>query len=101
MPVVVGTDCAFTMAVRDLSLPWTNDAPRDRARPVRQGCQRWRRLWLATRTPAEMLGLADQIGTVEVGKRADLMIVRDDPLTDLGALRTIMWTIKDGVAHTP
>jgi imidazolonepropionase-like amidohydrolase len=48
-----------------------------------------------------MLGLADQIGTVEVGKRADLMIVRDDPLTDLGALRMIMWTIKDGVAHTP
>ena len=55
----------------------------------------------ATRVPAEMLGLADQIGTVEVGKRADLVIVHDDPLRDLGALRTIRWTIKDGTVHTP
>lgn len=55
----------------------------------------------ATRIPARMLDLADEIGTVEVGKRADLVIVRDDPLRDLGALRTVLWTIKDGVAHTP
>lgn len=55
----------------------------------------------ATRIPARMLGLADEIGTVEVGKRADLVIVRDDPLVDLRALRTVLWTVKDGVAHTP
>lgn len=55
----------------------------------------------ATRVPAAMLGLADEIGTVEVGKRADLVVVRDDPLADLRALRTIRWTVKDGVAHTP
>ena len=55
----------------------------------------------ATRVPAEMLGLADEIGTVEVGKRADLVIVRDDPLRDLRALRTVEWTIKDGTVHTP
>jgi len=45
----------------------------------------------ATRVPAEMLGLANEIGTVEVGKRADLVIVHDDPLRDLRALRTIEW----------
>ena len=55
----------------------------------------------ATRAPAEMLGLAAEIGTVEVGKRADLVVVRDDPLRDLRALRTIRWTIRDGVARTP
>jgi predicted amidohydrolase YtcJ len=55
----------------------------------------------ATITPARMLGLADQIGTVEAGKRADLVIVRDDPLVDLRAMRTVQWTVKDGVAHTP
>lgn len=55
----------------------------------------------ATRIPAKMLGLADEIGTVEVGKRADLVIVRDDPLRDLAALRTVEWTIKDGIVHTP
>jgi imidazolonepropionase-like amidohydrolase len=55
----------------------------------------------ATRIPARMLRLDDEIGTVEVGKRADLVIVRDDPLRDLGALRTVAWTIKGGVARTP
>ena len=55
----------------------------------------------ATRTPARMLGLSDEIGTVEPGKRADLMIVRGDPLKDLRALRKVVWTVKNGVAHTP
>ena len=55
----------------------------------------------ATRVPAEMLGLAAELGTVEVGKRADLVVVRDDPLRDLRALGTIRWTIRDGVARTP
>ena len=52
----------------------------------------------ATRTPARMLGLASEIGTVEPGKRADLMIVRGDPLEDLRALRKVLWTVKNGEA---
>jgi imidazolonepropionase-like amidohydrolase len=55
----------------------------------------------ATRAPAEMLGLGAELGTVEVGMRADLVVVRDDPLRDLRALRTIRWTARDGVARTP
>jgi cytosine/adenosine deaminase-related metal-dependent hydrolase len=55
----------------------------------------------ATRVPAEMLGLGDEIGTVEVGKRADLVVVRGDPLRDPRALRTVEWTVRDGVARTP
>ena len=55
----------------------------------------------ATRTPARMLGRSGEIGTVEPGKRADLVIVRGDPLMDLRALRDVVWTVKDGVAHTP
>ena len=55
----------------------------------------------ATRIPARMLGLSAEIGTVEPGKRADLMIVRGDPLKDLRELRRIVWTVKNGVAHTP
>jgi imidazolonepropionase-like amidohydrolase len=33
----------------------------------------------ATRVPAAMLRLSDEIGTVEVGKRADLLVVREGP----------------------
>jgi imidazolonepropionase-like amidohydrolase len=55
----------------------------------------------ATRTPARMLRLATEIGTLEVGKRADIVLVEGDPSTDLAALRRVRWTIKDGVARTP
>jgi imidazolonepropionase-like amidohydrolase len=48
-----------------------------------------------------MLGLSEEIGTVEVGKQADLVIVRGDPLQDLSALRHVEWTIKGGVARSP
>jgi predicted amidohydrolase YtcJ len=55
----------------------------------------------ATRVPAQMLGIDRDVGTVEVGKRADLLIVAGDPLADLRALRSVRWTVKEGVAHTP
>ncbi len=55
----------------------------------------------ATVTPAGMLGLDSKIGTIEVGKEADLIVVSNNPLIDLRALRNIQWTIKSGVAHTP
>ncbi|MGH7785343.1 MAG: hypothetical protein ACRERC_00660 [Candidatus Binatia bacterium] len=48
-----------------------------------------------------MLGRQAEIGTVEVGKRADLLIVDGDPLTDLRALRRVRWTVRDGIAKTP
>jgi imidazolonepropionase-like amidohydrolase len=41
----------------------------------------------ATREPAQLLGASDEFGTVEVGKRADLMLVDANPLSDLAALR--------------
>ncbi|HYS01015.1 MAG TPA: amidohydrolase family protein [Candidatus Eisenbacteria bacterium] len=38
----------------------------------------------STRTPARVLGLADRLGTLEVGKLADLVAVRGDPLAEIG-----------------
>lgn len=58
-------------------------------------------LQAATRLPAEVMGLADEVGTVEVGKRADLVVLAEDPLADMKALRSIQWTIKDGDARPP
>ncbi len=55
----------------------------------------------ATRIPAEMMGLGDQLGTVEKGKLADMVVVKDDPLAGLTALKNLMFTIKGGQAHTP
>ena len=55
----------------------------------------------ATLTPAEMMGIDDMLGTVELGKFADLIVVRGDPLTDISALRDLVLVIKNGEARTP
>ncbi len=54
----------------------------------------------ATRVNATILGLEDEIGTLESGKTADLVVVRGDPLTDLEALRDVVMIVKDGEALT-
>lgn len=41
----------------------------------------------ATRTAAELLGLADQLGTIERGKLADLVLVEGNPLKRIAVLR--------------
>ncbi len=43
-------------------------------------------LTCATRTGAEIMGLDDQIGTLEVGKLADVLIVEGDVLADISLL---------------
>jgi imidazolonepropionase-like amidohydrolase len=40
-----------------------------------------------TRTNAELLGIAGEVGTIEPGKRADLLLVDGDPLTDISVLQ--------------
>jgi imidazolonepropionase-like amidohydrolase len=37
-----------------------------------------------------------EIGTVEAGKRADLAVLADDPLADIGALEDVTATYIDG-----
>ena len=55
----------------------------------------------ATVTPARMMGIDNLVGTVEVGKRADLIVVRGDPLANISALRELAWVIKDGELRRP
>lgn len=50
----------------------------------------------ATRDAAAMNGLADTIGTVEVGKEADLIVVEGDPVQDLDALARVQMTFVRG-----
>ena len=50
----------------------------------------------ATRVAAEALGLGDEVGTLEAGKRADLIAVEGNPLADLRALRRVRAVLRDG-----
>lgn len=51
----------------------------------------------ATRNGAELLGMADRIGTLEAGKFADVIGVPGDPLKDVKALEHAKFVMKGGV----
>jgi imidazolonepropionase-like amidohydrolase len=53
-------------------------------------------LALATREAAKGLHLDQEIGTLEPGKRADLVLVDGDPLGDIRALRNVALVFRDG-----
>lgn len=47
---------------------------------------------------AELLGLADRIGTLEKGKEADVVAVAGDPLRDIHATENVILVMKGGKA---
>lgn len=50
----------------------------------------------ATKHGSEVCDASKEIGTVEVGKNADLLILKDNPLEDFNNIRNILMVIKDG-----
>lgn len=50
----------------------------------------------ATREAARFLGRLDELGTVEVGKRADLLLLDADPLEDVANVRRIAGVVVRG-----
>ena len=57
----------------------------------------------ATIKPAEWLDAADRLGTLEIGKLADLIAVDGDPTQDISAMRRLRFVMQDGriVRHDP
>ncbi|HUX88151.1 MAG TPA: amidohydrolase family protein [Chloroflexota bacterium] len=55
----------------------------------------------ATRNAAQKLRRGAQLGTIEAGKLADIVIVNGDPVADIRATRAVRYVIKDGVVFTP
>ena len=50
----------------------------------------------ATQTSAECLGIADETGTLEAGKSADVVIVEGDPSADITALHNVNTIVAQG-----
>lgn len=50
----------------------------------------------ATVTNAAILGMGDRIGTIEVGKLADIIAVEGNPLSDISAMTRVRFVMKDG-----
>jgi imidazolonepropionase-like amidohydrolase len=57
-------------------------------------------LLAATARTARYFGLTDR-GTIEPGKRADLILVEEDPLADIRATRSLLRIWCGGVEHVP
>lgn len=73
------------------------ELPRVMARMVAEGkADALETLQMATLVPAQALGLGDTLGSVEVGKWADMVILSDDPLSDMSAVTRPGAVIKEG-----
>ncbi len=53
----------------------------------------------ATRNAAQLLGQWDQLGSLEVGKLADIVAVEGDPVAQIALLREIDFVMKGGVIY--
>ena len=53
----------------------------------------------ATRVAAELLGVQEELGTLEVGKLADVVAVPGNPLEDISVLERVAFVMKEGVVY--
>jgi imidazolonepropionase-like amidohydrolase len=51
----------------------------------------------ATATAARLVQLDGELGTIEVGKRADVLCISGDPLREIRNLADTVLVLKDGV----
>jgi imidazolonepropionase-like amidohydrolase len=95
VPLTAGTDA---------NNPWVPPGPsfhRELELLVAAGIPPEDVLTIATRNGAAALGVLPDRGTLEPGKRADMVLLTADPARDIRATRTIEWVMKEGVIHRP
>ena len=91
----MGTDTGAFMTMRQ-----EDPYAREMAHMVEMGMTPMQAIQAATRNGAEGLGLLDELGTIEKGKIADIIVVAGDPLTDMqSAMKRVYAVIKDGVRY--
>lgn len=91
VPIVAGTDGALPgySLLREVELY------------VAAGFTPVQALQAATRVSARALGRDADVGTIAVGKRADLVVLTGNPLTDISALRRTRAVIANGKMYEP
>lgn len=95
VPLTAGTD---------LANPWITPGPalhRELELLVSAGIPPLEVLTMVTANPAEALGILEETGTVEAGKRADLVILAADPVHDIRNTRKIETVIMGGRSFDP
>jgi imidazolonepropionase-like amidohydrolase len=90
VPIAMGTDAGVEphgLNAREFSLMTKNGLPPAQA------------LMAGTVNGADLLGLADQIGTLQPGKYADIVAVAGDPLNDMAATEHPVLVMKEGIIY--
>ena len=52
-----------------------------------------------TSAAAELLGIADRVGTLEAGRLADIVAVPGDPIADIRQAEQAFFVMKEGVVY--
>ena len=77
----------------------TEAAWREIAAMVESGMTPLRAIVASTKIPAQVLGVYDEVGTIEPGKLADIIVVDGNPLRFINALDHVMYVMKDGIVY--
>ena len=88
--IAFGTDigvCPFGRNAREFNLM------------VQNGMTAMQAIQSATVAGADLLGIADKVGSIRTGKLADLIAVRGNPLADVRLLEDVRFVMKQGVIY--
>jgi imidazolonepropionase-like amidohydrolase len=66
---------------------------------VKYGMTPMQAIQAATSNAADLLGHANELGSIKVGKYADLIAVTGDPLKDISLLERVEFVMKDGKVY--
>jgi len=91
VPIGAGTDTPIAYGLPGYSLHTELE------RLVEAGLTPLEAIESATVRPAEFLLLQDKMGTIEAGKRADLVLLNADPLQNISNTRTVVTVVSKGV----
>lgn len=69
------------------------------AKMVEWGMTPMQAIQAATMGSADLLGWKDTVGSISVGKFADIIAVSSDPLQNVGVLENIQFVMKDGTVY--
>ena len=86
VPMVIGSDCIFPM----------KQAIREFTSMAKRIDDNWYVLRAGTIHPAGMLGLENEIGSLEVGKQADIVATAANPIDDMANIQSVNFVMKGG-----
>lgn len=93
--LAVGTDAGMTAVLHGLAVH------RELELLVRAGLTPSEAVRAATAVAAAKVGASAQLGTIEVGKEADLLLLRANPLLDIRNTRSVDLVVKRGIQYHP